>query len=114
MKIALCSEGDSLDSKVDSRFGRCAYFILVETNTGEVEVVANQSVAAGHGAGIGSVQFLVSRGVEAVCTAKVGPNAFQAFASAGIKVYFTEPATVRQALEDFKAGKLKQITSPNV
>ncbi|QUL99211.1 MAG: NifB/NifX family molybdenum-iron cluster-binding protein [Candidatus Fermentithermobacillus carboniphilus] len=114
MKVAICSQGDSLDSNVDSRFGRCPYFVLVETDTGVVEAAANPSAMVGHGAGIGTVQFLVSKGVEVVCTGNVGPNAYEALRSSGIKVYSVDSGTVRQVLEAFTAGKLKPISNPNV
>ena len=35
MKIVITSEGTSLESQVDSRFGRTKHFVLVDTDTGE-------------------------------------------------------------------------------
>jgi len=114
MKVAICSQGDSLDSNVDSRFGRCPYFVLVETDTGVVEAAANPSAMAGRGAGTGTVQFLVSKGVKAVCAGNVGPNAYEALRPSGIKVYSIDSGTVKEVLEAFKAGQLKPISDPNV
>ena len=41
MKIAITSSGANLKSKVDPRFGRCAYFILIETDNDEFEAIEN-------------------------------------------------------------------------
>jgi predicted Fe-Mo cluster-binding NifX family protein len=41
MKICVTSQGDNLDAQVDPRFGRCKYFIIVNTDTLEFEAVKN-------------------------------------------------------------------------
>ena len=41
MKICITSQGDTLDSPVDPRFGRCQYFSIVETETMEHESIRN-------------------------------------------------------------------------
>jgi predicted Fe-Mo cluster-binding NifX family protein len=33
MKIAIVSEKESLDARIDSRFGRCAYFAIYDTDS---------------------------------------------------------------------------------
>ena len=54
MKIAITSTGQTLDSQVDPRFGRAAYFIIVDTETMEFETIENQNVNASGGAGVKS------------------------------------------------------------
>ena len=56
MKIAVISIGNGFDDQVDPRFGRCAYFLIVNTETMNVEPIENSSVALGGGAGIQSAQ----------------------------------------------------------
>ncbi len=41
MKIAVTSQGDTLDSQLDPRFGRAAFFIVVDTETLEFEAFDN-------------------------------------------------------------------------
>ena len=36
MKIAITADGEKLHSKVDQRFGRCPYFIVLDINGDEV------------------------------------------------------------------------------
>lgn len=106
MKTAICSQGEGLSSPVDSRFGRCNYLVIVDTESGEVESVPNPAVASAHGAGPASVQFLSSKGVEAVLAQNVGPNAYSALEAAGISLYSMGGNTVGEVLEEFKKGLL--------
>ena len=52
MKVAVTAEGPDIDSRVDPRFGRCAYFLFVETDGLAFEAVENPNVSLGGGAGI--------------------------------------------------------------
>jgi predicted Fe-Mo cluster-binding NifX family protein len=86
MKVAVSSTGNQLESLIDPRFGRCAYFLVVETDDMSFEAFDNQSVALGGGAGIQSAQFIASKGVVAVITGNCGPNAMRALSAARVKV----------------------------
>ena len=52
MKIAVSSTGDNLDSNVDMRFGRCKYFVVVDSESMDFKALSNESVIASGGAGI--------------------------------------------------------------
>jgi len=106
MKIAVSSSGKNLDSLIDPRFGRCAYFLLVETDDMSFEVFDNQSMASGGGAGIQSAQLISSKGAKAVITGNCGPNAVKTLAAAGIEVFLENTGIVREALQKFKNGEL--------
>jgi predicted Fe-Mo cluster-binding NifX family protein len=114
MKVAVSSTGNHLDSPIDPRFGRCAYFIFVETDDMTYEAHENQSMSLGGGAGIQSAQFVVSQGARVVITGNCGPNAVRALSAAGIELILGQVETVRQGVEDFKNGRLKASTGPNV
>ena len=114
MKIAVTSAGSDLDAQVDPRFGRCACFLIVDTDTMAFEVVPNPNVAVGSGAGIQSAQAMSERDVKAVLTGNCGPNAFGALQAAGIQVVTGVPGTAREAVEHFKAGDLSTSSEPNV
>ncbi len=72
MKIAVTAAGPALDSPGDPRFGRCDYFVIVETADMSAVAVANPNVDRGGGAGIQSAQLMASRGVKAVLTGNCG------------------------------------------
>lgn len=114
MKVAVCSTGDTLDSPVDPRFGRCAYFMIVDTETFDAEAVQNPGAMSAQGAAIQAAQVISSLGVSAVITGNLGPNANQALSAAGIKVYACAGETVRNAVNLFNAGSLQEISAPTV
>ncbi len=64
MKICITSQGDNLDSKVDPLFGRCKFFIIVEPETLEYEVISNPNIDASGGAGIQSGQIIAEKKVK--------------------------------------------------
>ncbi len=112
MKVAVSAVAGSLDAQVDPRFGRCPYFVIVDTETMSFEAVPNVSQGALRGAGIQAAQIVANRGIQAVLTGNVGPNAFQALSSAGINVVTGVFGTVRDAVEKFKSGQLKATATP--
>ena len=114
MKIAVTASGPTLDDQVDPRFGRCPYFLIVETDTMEFEALENANIAVGGGAGIQSGQLMADRDVKAVLTGNCGPNAFQTLGAAGIQVIVGVSGVVRQAVEQFKSGALSAASDPNV
>jgi predicted Fe-Mo cluster-binding NifX family protein len=46
MKIAVSTAEDSLDSQIDPRFGRCQYFLIVDSETMDFEALSNQGAIA--------------------------------------------------------------------
>jgi len=114
MKIVVSSTGKDLDSEIAPRFGRCAYFIIVDTDTMVYEALDNGNLALGGGAGIQSAQLVASKGAKVVITGNCGPNAVRTLAAAGVEVIVGQSGSVRRAVEDFKAGRLATTTEPNV
>lgn len=116
MKVAVTSEGQTLDSMVDPRFGRAKYFLLVDTETGEFESVDNtQNLNAAQGAGIQSGQNVANLGVAGIITGNVGPKAFRTLNAAEIKVFLCpEQMPVQAAMDQLKAGKLQPVEQANV
>lgn len=72
MKIAITSTGNSLDSKLDERFGRCAYFVIYDTETKSTEFIPNPNKEAENGAGPASVQLVASRNAEKIVSGEFG------------------------------------------
>ena len=114
MKICVTSEGKTLDSKVDPRFGRCQFFVIVDTDTLDFEAIENQNAQFSGGAGIQSGQLMASKSVKAVLTGNVGPNAFQTLNAAGIQIFTGVGGTVKNAVEKYKKGELKVTESASV
>jgi len=113
MKLAITSTGKDLDADVDPRFGRCRYFLFIDSDTLEFEAIEN-SAAGGGGAGIAAGQLVVSHGANAVLTGDCGPNAYQVLSAANIQVITGVSGKVRDAVQAFKNGQLKAVSQPSV
>ena len=115
MKVAVTSQGEELSSEIDPRFGRAKWLVVVDTETGKSEVHDNSvNLNAAQGAGIQTGQNIANLGVEAVITGNVGPNAFKTLNTANVKIFLTEKQTVQDAIDSFKADKLKEVGQANV
>jgi len=115
MKIVVSSQGATLDSPVDPRFGRAAYFLLVDSDTGAFSAHDNaQNLNAPQGAGIQAAQTVARLGAEAVITGHVGPKAFATLQATGIAIHTGGAGSVRQAIEQFKSGKLSAAAKADV
>jgi predicted Fe-Mo cluster-binding NifX family protein len=108
MRIVVTTTTPDLDSPVDPRFGRGAYFVLIDADTMDWQAHPNPAAAASGGAGIRAAQFVAEQKADGVISGDFGPNAHQALAAAGIGMYlFGGSASARQAVERFKAGELE-------
>ncbi|MBU4225699.1 MAG: NifB/NifX family molybdenum-iron cluster-binding protein [Chloroflexi bacterium] len=113
MKIVITVTSPKIDSEVDSRFGRGAYFLVVDPDTLEWQAHPNPGVSASGGAGTLAAQFVADQKAEAVISGDFGPNAYGALQAAGIAMYlFGLSRTGREAIERFKAGQLERVGAP--
>ncbi len=108
MKIAVTSNGPELDAQASPVFGRCPWYLFVDSDTMEVEALENPATGAASGAGIQAAQFVVEQGADVVLSGNVGPNAFDIFRSADVPVYVSEGGTVREAVQAYKEGRLRE------
>ncbi len=114
MKIAVSAQQDSLSSPVDPRFGRAPFFIIYDTDTDSHEIISNaENVTAGQGAGIQAVQLVAGHNVEMVISGRVGPKAFVALGTAGIRVASWQQGTVSEAIDLARDNRLEFINQAN-
>ena len=114
MKLCISSVGTDISSHVDPRFGRCPYFLRVDTETMAVEVFDNPAFTAGGGAGIQAAQAVVNKGADVLITGNVGPNAFQALQAAGVKIVTGAKGPAKDIVERFKNGEFQYGNAPTV
>ena len=103
-----------MEALVDQRFGRCPYFVLVDSESMQFEAVPNPAVASGHGAGIQAAQTIAGNQAKVLITGNVGPNAFRALSAAGIAIVTGASGKVRDAIEKYKKGLLSETREPTV
>jgi predicted Fe-Mo cluster-binding NifX family protein len=115
MTIAVSAGGPDLEARVDPRFGRAPYFIMINPDTLEFEVVANQqNLQAAQGAGIQAAALVAHHRPQAVLTGNCGPKAFHTLAAAGIPVFLGASGSVREAVQQYHQGHLRPAPGPNV
>ena len=112
VKVLVTADGENLEANVDTKFARAPYFLMVDTENLSFEVIKNESANEFGGAGVKAAQSAMDKGVEAVITGNVGPNAYQVLRRAGIKMFRAGGKKIREAIEDFKNNKLEEIVSP--
>ncbi len=114
MKVAISANGSNLDALVDPRFGRCPFFILIDPENMEYEVIRNEASQSMGGAGIKAAQTVIKSGARAVITGNMGPNAFAVLKAEGVKIYAGVSGKIKDVIQQFKEGKLKESESASV
>jgi len=114
MKIAVASTGKTISSRVDDRFGRCPYFLVVDTTSRATETIENPGQGEKNAAGIRACQMLIAEDIDAIVVKNIGHNAHVTLTGAGMDVYTVVSGTVRAAVEQVKRGKLSPLERPTV
>jgi len=106
MRIAFpTKENEGLESLVYSHFGSAPYFVIVEAETSELEILDNQDLGHEHG----NCQPLAALGgapVDVVVVGGIGGGALKKLANAGVKTYRAVEGTVSENLSLIKTDKL--------
>ncbi|PID26944.1 MAG: dinitrogenase iron-molybdenum cofactor biosynthesis protein [Candidatus Cloacimonadota bacterium] len=112
MNIAICTTGESLDSNLDERFGRCENFLIYNSETEKFTVVKNRAKDEASGAGRNAVKQLSENGVDLVLAPHIGPKGLTALEAMEIEAYdFGDSKSVEDAINNFKAGILEKVTN---
>lgn len=111
MILAITSTGNTLDSIVSEKFGRCSYFILVDTQTLKFQCIENAGEQAESGAGPKAAELIINKRVSVLLTGHTGDKAEAALKKGNIKVYnhLTENLSVREALDLFLSKQKQEI-----
>ncbi len=109
MKICVTASGDTLESQVDPKFGRCQYFQYIDSETMDQTTEENTFRDGQGGVGVKVAQHLVTQGVEAIISGNIGPNASDVLDAAELPVYAADSKSVAAAVEAWKNGELEQL-----
>jgi len=102
-----------LEGQVSPVFGRAPTFTVVEVENGKIlgaSVIDNPFRNTAGGAGIRAAQLVAEKNPRAVFAGNFGPNVLEILAGIGIDMVPVSGITVRQAVEDYLAGRLGPIT----
>jgi len=114
MMICVTASDKGLSAEIDPRFGRCRFFIFIDTETMQYRSLANPGVSAAGGAGPQAAQFVADQKVKVVLTGQVGPNALTTLNTLAIKIYEATGGTVEEAVRQFREGSLKEILDQRI
>lgn len=111
LTVAVSASSENLEGNIDSRFGRCPYFLLVfieDKKTTSFKAVKNMQADIRGGAGIASAQTLANRNVDAVISDNIGPRALDVLSQFQIPVYRAS-GDIKTAVNRFLDNSLEQI-----
>ena len=114
MEICLTATKNNLGSKIDPRFGRCKYFIILDSEKNQIKAIKNDVSEVSEGVGVLAAQIIAKKQIKYVITGNVGSRAMQALKTAGIEVYIVRDISVNNAIEKFRKGELSKADSPTV
>jgi predicted Fe-Mo cluster-binding NifX family protein len=86
MKVAITSQGNSLESKIDQRFGHCKYFVIYDRQTGSIEIIPNPYNETEELAGVMSAKLLASKNVNRIISGEFGSKVKPIFDSMQIQM----------------------------
>ena len=102
MRIAIPSEGNTIDAQIDKRFGRCAFFAIYDTETQIIEFFANQAKDASEGAGPAAVKYLASKRINRIVAAEVGGKVKPLFEKLQMEIVNENDKAISEIIENLK------------
>jgi len=111
MKVCFPTENlMGLDSKVYSHFGSAPGFVIVDTESREVEEIKNGDMQHAHGM-CQPLKALGGREVDAVAVGGIGAGALMKLQTQGITVYRAAMGTVDQNMQFILKGILPEFNA---
>jgi len=86
MKVCITSRAKDVNSRVDERFGRAACFAILDTETGNITWIDNDTIGMRHGAGTGAVNLLANLGVQKILACAFGTKVAPLLNGLGIQM----------------------------
>ena len=115
MRVAVTSQGQDIGDEIDTRFGRAPRFLIVDTETMNVEVIENtQSLDLPQGAGIQAAQNILAAKPDMLLTGNCGPKAFKVLQAAHVKIVVGVKGKIKDAIDALLAGKYQPVEEANV
>lgn len=114
MKVAITASEKDFNAHIDERFGRCRYFVFVDTDSMDIEAIENSAALLSSGSGAPAAYIVLNHAAEAVLTGRIGPTAADILSHSGIPVYTGIDGSVQDALQRFNEHSLTKVEGPTV
>jgi len=113
MKVLVTTVAPGLDAEIEPRFWHAAYLTIVDIDTLQWEALPAPGAHNVHAAGTRLGLLATHQQVRAAISDDYGPNCYIVLEAADIPMYRSGIChTAREAVEQFKAGKLSAISAP--
>ena len=108
MKYAIPSNGNrGIEDELNVHFGRAPFFTIWDEDTGNIEVIANES---DHFGGVGLPAEFLKNHCNGIICGGIGSRAISLCEQLGLRVIVGAGGSVKQVISDFKEGKLREAT----
>jgi predicted Fe-Mo cluster-binding NifX family protein len=112
-RIVITSEGKGLEDSVSMHFGRCPYFIVVETDGGDMKShKAVENPYFENHVPFAVPEFISKLRPDVLITGGIGPRALQVFESMNIKVIHGFSGKNSEAVERYMKGGIESDLNP--
>ncbi len=109
MKICFpVEEGQGLVSQIFGHFGSAPMFVVVDTDTNDIETIHNRDQIHQHGA-CNPIAGLAGHQVDAIVVGGIGGGALFKLNNAGIKVFKAQDGTIARNIELYHSAELPQF-----
>ncbi|MGD8501870.1 MAG: PDZ domain-containing protein, partial [Phycisphaerales bacterium] len=113
-RVIVPSDSANMDGQVYYRFASAPYFILYDLAESKMTAIQNPYTAQVRGMGITVAQMLLRQKIDAVIVGGIGPQAFDAFYLAKVKIYGPVTGSVRTAITNYQLGRLLELKEANL
>ena len=91
-------------SKVNDHFSMSDHYAILDVESGKVKVINNPLAGQKNAA-----ELLVKNRVNVVLAGRIGSCAIKILLDSGARLFSDAEGTVKDAFEDYQAGKLREI-----
>ncbi len=109
MKIAISVSAPEDGASFNMHFGRAPAFAIVDTDTGERQVIPNPAAQLSGGAGIRAAELLARQGVQTVISGSFGPKAYDVLHDSDMQLYQAKSGTVEELVTRLLQGDLEAV-----
>jgi len=110
MRLCIPTEtDDGLKSVLHAHFGSAPIFTIIDTNSGNIEVVNNSNQHHTHGQCM-PFKVLQNHNIDAVACVGMGARAVISLNEGGIQAYRVTAGSVAEVIEKLQQGTLEKLT----
>ena len=113
-RIIIPADSANLDGQVYYRFASAPHFVLYDFTENKMTAIQNPYAAQVRGMGITVAQMLIEYKIDAVIVGGIGPQSFDTFYLAKVKLYGPVTGSVRTAITNYQLERLPELKEANL